>query len=960
METNVIRTEEDYDNGLQHYGIKRRSGRYPWGSGDSEYQRSKNFRSYVDEMKAQGLKPTEIAKIVDEYAKNYDAEHGVKTHYSDNFTTTNLRAATANATEIIRNENVARATRMREKGMSPTEISETMGLGKTGESTVRGWLKVTDTIKENSLRATAERLKEEIADKEFLDVGKATHLYMGVSSGKLNDAVASLRDEGYNVYSNLKVPQLGTGKNTTYKVLTHPGVTWHEAKEALLANKVRIPNVQSDDGGHTYFKPKDLPVSVDLKRVSVKWAEDGGREMDGVIELRRGVDDISLGKNNYAQVRIAVDGTHYLKGMAIYADDLPKGVDLRFNTNKTKADTGGDKLAAMKPLKQDKSTGKVDAENPFGANTKPRVYVDAKGKEHTSPLNLVNEEGTWDTWSRTLSSQMLSKQSLSLAKTQLDKAATKRADEFGKIMGLTNQVVKEKLLQEFADSADAAAVHLKAASIPRQVTSVILPLNSMRPHEIYAPQFKNGEKVVLIRHPHGGPFEIPELTVNNSNAQGKRILQGALDAVGIHHSVAEQLSGADFDGDSVLVIPNNNRRIKTAPQLAGLKNFDPKTRYKIADDDTVTKRMTKQDTQREMGRISNLITDMTIHGADETELARAVRHSMVVIDAEKHGLDYKTSEKLENIKQLKQKYQGKGNAGASTIISRASSDASVPKRRYLSGKAGIDPLTGKKVYEETGQSYLKPKLDKNGNPTGEYTVKKNITKGTKMEFVDDARELLSGGKPGDKVTSDRGQPMERIYADYANQMKGLANSARKAQLSLHLPDKSKTAASLYSKEVESLKAKLKLAQRNAPLERQAQVFGHALFKARTEDHPEYDSDDLKKIRNNSLQSARDAVGAGKKRIGDTDPSTGKSTLTDREWEAIQAGAVSKTFLREVLRNANMDRVRELSSPRPRSSLSSGQLTRAKQMAAAGRSVREIAEALDIPTSTVADNLRREV
>ena len=50
-----------------------------------------------------------------------------------------------------------------------------------------------------------------------------------------------------------------------------------------------------------------------------------------------------------------------------------------------------------------------------------------------------------------------------------------------------------------------------------------------------------------------------------------------------------------------------------------------------------------------MGKISNLITDMTLLGASEDKLARAVRHSMVVIDDEKHHLDYKQSEKDNNI-----------------------------------------------------------------------------------------------------------------------------------------------------------------------------------------------------------------------------------------------------------------------------------------------------------------------
>lgn len=945
VETN---TQAFYDESMQHIGIKRRSGRYPWGSGDDEYQRSRDFKAVYESMKAKGLSEKQIVEGL-----------GMKIKPDSNgrvdFSSSDLRAAIANSTEIIRAENINMATRLASKGMGNSAIAERMGLGKSGESTVRGWLKTTDAIKEGSIRATANKLKEELQTKEFLDVGKGTQLHMGVSVVKLNTALAALRDEGYNVYSSIRAPQLGTDKMTTFKILTKEGNTWHDALAAVREARVGIVAAQSDDGGHTYRRPeKDDPISVDLKRVAVKLKEDGGEAMDGVIELRRGVPDLSLGGKNYAQVRVAVNGTHYLKGMAMYADDMPPGVDIRFNSNKSKTDpkivADGAKLGAMKPMKFIDKDGKqkIDSDSPFGAQTqKPRIYLDAKGKQKTSPLNIVNEEGQWDSWSKSLSSQMLSKQSLGLAQTQLSKAQAKRRDELDTILKMTNPVVKEKLLMEFADKADAAAVHLKAAAIDRQSTAVILPMNTMRRHEIYAPNHKDGEKVTLVRHPHGGPFEIPELTVNNRNPTAKRILKGALDAVGIHHSVAAQLSGADFDGDTVLVIPNDGRKIKTRPPLEGLKNFDAKVEYSIPDGNTSIRRMTKQDTQKEMGRISNLITDMTIHGANDTELARAVRHSMVVIDAEKHGLNYKLSEQVNGIKQLKEKYQGRSNAGASTIISRAGGKATVPQRKQLSGNKGIDPKTGEKIFKETGASYQKPVLDKNGKPTGQFKTVINTTKGTKAEFAKDARSLVS----------DKAQPMELIYATHANTMKDLANQARKAQVALVLPTHSKAAQALYSSEVKSLKAKLDLALRNAPLERRAQIIGNESYRARVDANPGLDKDDLKKIRYQSLEQAREFTGANKKKIGAVDPNTGRSTLTDREWDAIQAGAVPKTTLREILRNADMDRVRELATPRPRTTLTTGQRARIKSMASMGRSPSEIAELLDIPRSTIVDNIK---
>lgn len=911
-------SDESVEDYIEHIGIIRRSGRYPWGSGETPYERSRGFKTYYDSMKAKGLTDPQIAEGI--------GAHLSKQGSKDTFKTPQLRAAISVSTEQIHAQNRGTATKLKATGMSTSAIAREM---KTNESTVRGWLKFSEDTKAGSIRTTADVLKNHLAKKEFLDVGKGTHLYMGVSDVKLKTALAVLKEEGHEIYS-IKLPQLGTDKMTTYKILTKPGVTWAETRAALLAGKLRTIPSQSDDNGQTFRTPKAEPVSVHSNRLEVRYGPDGGAKMDGVIELRRGVEDLSLGASKYAQVRIAIDGTHYLKGMAMYADDLPKGVDLRFNTNKH--DTGN-KLDAMKPMKT--ADGKLDSENPFGATTHPRFFTDKSGKKQTSPLNIVNEEGKWDEWSRSLSSQMLSKQSVTLASAQLGKAKANSEKELKTILSLTNPVLQRKLLEEYADSADAAAVHLKAAALPRQSTHVILPISTMRPHEVYAPNYNNGEKVVLIRHPHGGPFEIPELTVNNRNSVARRILAGAKDAIGIHHSVAEQLSGADFDGDTVLVIPNDSRAVKTRPPLEKLKGFDAKVEYKIPHDDTVTTRMTKKNTQTEMGKISNLITDMTIHRATDDEISRAVRHSMVVIDAEKHGLDYKRSEIDHGIKALKKTYQEGTNKGANTIISKASSDARVPQRKYLTGTRAINPKTGEKVFIETGATYVNPNTGK--------TVTKT-TKGTKMEFTKDARSLVSRSAG----------PMELTYADHANAMKALANQARKYNINLTMPKQSPAAKAVYAKEVKSLGEKLQVAHRNAPLERRAQAIGNAMAKAKIDAHPEYDKEDIKKARFSSLEDARILTGANKKKIGGEDV-----PLTAREWEAIQAGAVSHTMLSEILANAHMPRVRELATPRQHTSLTSGQLARARSMEASGRSMSEIASELGIPRSTLSDNLKRQ-
>lgn len=253
---------------------------------------------------------------------------------------------------------------------------------------------------------------------------------------------------------------------------------------------------------------------------------------------------------------------------------------------------------------------------------------------------------------------------MDLIKKQLNLTKADKQAEFDEICALNNPTVKKNLLKSFADDCDAAAVHLKAAALPRQKYQVILPLTSIKDDQVYAPNYNDGEKVALIRYPHGGTFEIPILTVNNKHAEGKRVLGTTpADAIGISSKVAERLSGADFDGDTVMVIPTGKSiKITSTPPLKGLERFDPKTSYPERQGMKYMK-----NTQTEMGIISNLITDMTLKGANQDELARAVRHSMVVIDAEKHKLDYKKSEADNGIAALKKKYQGSINEMVGTM-----------------------------------------------------------------------------------------------------------------------------------------------------------------------------------------------------------------------------------------------------------------------------------------------------
>lgn len=915
----MILTAEDY---IMHYGTPHKSGRYPWGSGDRPYERDGDFLGYVNNLKKQGLSETEIAKGL-----------GINS--------TQLRAAKSIARNQKRQAEIDLAQRLKDKGLSNQAIGDRLG-GKN-ESYVRGLLAPGVKDRNDVLTSTSNMLREQVAKKKYIDIGAGVEYQLGMSATKLSTAVAVLKNEGYQV-RYVKVPQAtNPGKFTTIKTLTAPDVSYSE----LYKNRDNIQQIQdfSTDGGRTFLGIHQ-PLSISSSRVGVRYKEDGGGAADGVIYVRPGVKDVSIGTSRYAQVRVMVDGTHYLKGMAMYNDHMPKGVDLVFNT--PKSDTGN-KLDAFKSIKD-------DPDNPFGSTIRQIGEVGADGKyKVTSAMNIVGSpnkegsgaEGSWDTWSKSLSSQFLSKQSPTLAKTQLDMNFEKKRNQFAEIQSLTNPTVRRKLMETFADDADSAAVHLKAAALPRQASKVILPVESLKDNEVYAPTFRNGERVVLVRHPHGGTFEIPELTVNNNHPEGKRLLGHAEDAIGINPHVAERLSGADFDGDTVLVIPNNSGKVKTTPALQKLKGFDSKASYPAYDgmktiDGGIWNAKTKSVdyggkppssrlTQTEMGKISNLITDMTIRKASTDDLARAVKHSMVVIDAAKHHLDYRQSALDNGIAALKKKYQtdtttGK-SGGASTLISRAGSAVDVRARKQWSlDRRGSIDSHGRKVHTETGETYV--------NREGKLVIKTEKSK--KLAETHDAHSLSSG------------TPIEKVYADYSNKMKELANTARLEAVRTSHQRSNPSAKSVYASELSSLKAKLNLAERNRPLERQAQILANAVVRSKQAANPGMSSTELKKIKSQAIIEARTRVGAGKQRI----------EVTDSEWHAIQAGAVSHKMLTDILRNADMDRIKELATPKKETALGAGRLARAKALLDAGYTQAEVADDLGISVSTLSRSLKK--
>lgn len=922
------------DEYLEHYGMPRRSGRYPWGSGKEPYQHSGDFMARVNELKKQNV------TYKDEDGTVLTGERAIAKTMG--MSTTDLRMQIRVAQHERRQLEVDRAKSLRSDGKSLDEIAQIMGY--KNDSSIRALLNENIATNKNRANNTADTLEKMLKENKMLDVGAGVEHELGVSEGTLKEALFILETRGYNLYG-VGIPNVtNPGKQTITRVIADKDVEYADAYKNM--GKIEsVGQYHSTDGG-TSFNKLEYPASIKSSRVKIHYGDEElfgtkGTDKDGVIEIRRGVKDLDLGNSHYAQVRILVDGTHYLKGMAMYSDDIPDGYDIVFNTNKS---SGTPKTKVLKAINTD------DPENPFGAAIKANGqyhYKDGAGHTKLGAINKLKEQGDWDDMSKNLSSQFLSKQPISLIKKQLNLTYDGAESEFNEIKSLTNDTVKRKFLLDFADECDSAAQHLKAAALPRQSTKVILPMTCLKENEVYAPTYKDGEQVALVRYPHGGTFEIPILTVNNKNRRARSILDPTVhDAIGITPKTAERLSGADFDGDQVVVIPTNSHvRIKSTPPLKALEGFDPKTAYatdeKVINGKTVrvnaagvpVKIMSKEYKQKQMGQVSNLITDMTLGGAPPEELARAVKHSMVVIDAEKHKLDYKQSEKDNGIAALKKKWQahttedGTESTGASTLLSRRGQNVRIPERK---GSGRINKTTGEVEYKESGRTYI----DKETGKTVRATQKEKLLVETK-----------------DLHTLSSGTPQEEAYADYGNKMKALANQARKEYLATPISKFNKQAQGVYSKEVASLNSKIKDASMNAPKERRAQAIANSVVKAKIEANPALaeDKKTLKKVRQLAITNARAEATASGKAV--------RISLTDKEWEAIQAGAVSSTTIDKVMRYSDPDSVRAKAMPKTMKQLTPAKLNKLKTMASSGMYTnQEIANALGCSPSTVSQYL----
>lgn len=928
-----------FEKFLMHVGVAhddnppgRGSGRYGFGTGENPMQHMENMT--LGQQKAKLMK--------DGYSEK-DAAYilGYKT-------TSELRAAVRKASEEALAEKSAEIEKLYSKGItSPTAISRELGIP---EGTVRSYIK--NSGKKTRLEKTNEvkdQLKERVKQDKYIDVGIGTEYCLGISEEKKKHLLKQLEDEGYELH-NYYQTQLGTGKRTTTKILCPPGVTTDEMLKDFKSGKYEVHAVdrfiENVDGTRSIL---GLPPVNSVDQSRIQFVNDPDR--DGLIELRRNVDDISLGRARYAQVRIGVDGKYYMKGMAVYGDNVPEGKDIVFYHSKGEDAPIEGKI--LKNMKENKFTGEVDKDNPFGASIKnenelvfgQRYYIDPKtGEKKVSAINIVNEEGDWTKWSRNTPSQFLSKQQPGLIKQQLNLSYLQKKDEFSDIKSIQNESVKRVMLENFAENCDKAAVDLKGASLPRQQTHVLLPLKTLKDNEIYAPNYQTGEEVILVRYPHEGTFEIPRLVVNNNNKEGKRIIgNSAPDAVGIPGVAARQLSGADFDGDSASVIPyrtypgsSKYNQLKTDKAIKDLVDFDPKHEYPAYEGMTKVKDQPGWDKQQQMGSVSNLITDMTLFGAPTAEIIKATRHAMVIIDAEKHNLDWKKSEKDNEIKALKKKWQGREDAGAASIISRASAMKYKAEEEL---RYEIDPVTGAKITLPTGKTKKERKVvgkDEKGNKiyadTGRYVPV--MQKSTKMREAKDAYELVSNPKnPNEK---------ERLYADYANQMKQLANEARLEYAKTPTAKKNIESSKAYAKEAQELENLVTEINKNAPRERLAQRRASTNYYKKKREREDLDKDDLKKLKNQCLAEARFNAGA----------SPIRPNLTPKQWQAIENHAISGTKAEYIIKKMQSKDVLSYALPKEGSKLSDAKIALIKAYGRQGSSISEIAEEMGVSTSTV--------
>ena len=183
-----------------------------------------------------------------------------------------------------------------------------------------------------------------------------------------------------------------------------------------------------------------------------------------------------------------------------------------------------------------------------------------------------------------------------------------------------------------------------------------------------------------------------------------------------------------------------------------------------------------------------------------------------------------------------------------------------------------------------------------------------------------------------------------------NKTKALRNTAQKEFISTPSVKRNKEAATKYSNEVKTLDQKLNIALLNAPLERQAQLMATQTYYTKLkEGNYDFDSDQKKKLKTQAMAGARVIVGSGKVLVD----------VTPREWEAIQAGAISNDKLKTILLNTDMDKIKKYATPAPESKLSTAKTTRAMTLLNRGYTQAEVADAIGVSVNELRNALAVE-
>ena len=238
---------------------------------------------------------------------------------------------------------------------------------------------------------------------------------------------------------------------------------------------------------------------------------------------------------------------------------------------------------------------------------------------------------------------------------------------------------------------------------------------------------------------------------------------------------------------------------------------------------------------------------------------------------------------------------------------------------------------------KTGEVYF---TNKKGDIT--YRTKARTIDSTKMAETTDAMSLVSPIR----------HPMELLYADYANHMKSMANNARIEKIKTGKLQYNPNAAKIYAKEVADLNVKLDNAMKNSVKERTATRLATAAINKKKELNPDLRGEDLRKVSQREMVKQRQIVGA----IPRKDRAI---NITDREWEAIQAGAISDKKLTDILNNSDPDVLRERAMPKSSKLLNSAQISRIKAMRNSNFTITQIAEKMNVSPATISKYLKGE-